>query len=493
MINKHLICIAFLLITALNLHSQEIKPLTLTIEDAIDLARRQSPSVISARLSFHSSYWNYRNFKADYLPSVNFSSSPNFNHQINPITMSDGTVQFIQQNQFAIAGNLSLSQRIALTGGTLSLNTSINRMDLFGEENRHSYMTNPVSISYSQSLNGYNSMRWSKKIEPLRFEAAKKNYIIALENISRSAISQFFNLAYAQTNLDMALINYQNSDTLYNFGKGRYQIGRITESEMLQLEVSRLNAETSLLNSKMSLDDAMQSFRTFLGIKDTIPIEVIISKTIPKLHIDPYKALDLALENNPQIINMKLRKIDSDNSIAYIKSTVGFQVSLNANVGLSKASSELHSAYKDLQSSQYASIGISVPILDWGRNKGRLKIAEMSRHLTEIQLEQERIDFERGIIRSVQQFNLLANQILIAEKTDYTANKRNEVTQRLYVLGRATTIELNNAISEKDNAKRNYISTLSNFWSSYYNIRSNTLYDFEKNMPLTEDYESLLK
>jgi outer membrane protein TolC len=87
----------------------------------------------------------------------------------------------------------------------------------------------------------------------------------------------------------------------------------------------------------------------------------------------------------------------------------------------------------------------------------------------------------------------LTNQIRVAEKTDYTANKRNDVAQRLYVLGRVTILELNNAITEKDNAKRGYINTLANFWSSYYEIRRYTLFDFEKNMLLTEDYDALLK
>ncbi|MDR1594587.1 MAG: TolC family protein [Prevotellaceae bacterium] len=492
MINKHIVCIVFSLITALNLHSQGDKTLRLTIEDAINLARKQSPSVESAKHSFRSAYWSNRYFKANYLPSLSFSSSPNFNHQINPITMPDGTTQFIQQNQFAVNGNLSLNQNIALTGGSISLNTGLNRIDLFGTVNSHSYMTTPISLTFRQSLNGYNSLRWDKKTYPLSYEIAKKNYVIALEYVSSNAISWFFSLASAQTNLDVALTNFQSVDTLYVAAQGRYKIGRITESEMLQMEVQRLNAETSLMNARVYLEDYIQSFRTFLGIKDTVQIEVIIDKTIPDLRIDPDKALNLALENSPTVISMQLREIEIERSVASTKANTGFQMNLQAQLGFSKASAELHSAYKDLISQQYVQVGISVPILDWGRSKGQLKMAESSRQLSEIQLEQDRISFEQTILRLVRQFNLLANQISVAEKTDYTANKRNDVTQRLYVLGRATILELNNAITEKDNAKRSYISTLANFWSSYYEIRRYTLFDFEKNILITEDYELLL-
>jgi outer membrane protein TolC len=336
-------------------------------------------------------------------------------------------------------------------------------------------------------------LKWSKKTEPLRYEIAKKNYVVELENVSRNAISYFFNLAMYQTNLDIALTNFRSVDTLYASAQGRYKIGRITESEMLQMEVQRLNAETNLMNARVYLEDSEQSFRTYLGIKDNVQIEAIINKTIPSLHIDPQKALELALENSPDVMSMKLTEIDIENSVASTKANTGFQMSLQAQLGLSKAGAELHTAYKDLISQQYVQIGISVPILDWGRSKGQLKMAESNRQLREIQLEQSRVNFEQSILKSVRQFSLLANQISVAEKTDYTANKRNDVTQRLYVLGRATILELNNAITEKDNAKRSYISMLANFWSSYYEIRRYTLFDFEKNMLLTEDYDTLLQ
>ncbi|MDR1181462.1 MAG: TolC family protein [Bacteroidales bacterium] len=491
MMNKYLICTIFSLITAVNLHSQEL--LRLTIEEAIDLARRQSPSVVAAKHSFHSAYWSYRNFKANYLPSMTFSSTPRFNHWINAITMPDGTTQFVQQNQFAVDGNLSLSQNITLTGGRLSLNTGINRLDMLGTSNSHSYNTNPVSILYQQSLFGYNGLKWSKKTEPLRYEIAKKNYVVTLESVSLNVVNMFFGLAMAQTNLDIALTNYQNFDTLYVFAEGRYKIGRMTESEMLQWEVRRLNEETNLQNARVYLDDNLQSFRTYLGIKDTIPIEAVTSKTIPNMNIDPYKALELALENNPTVISMKLNEIESESYVASSKANYGFQANLQAQLGLSKTGENLRTAYKDPLNQQYAQIGISVPILDWGQGRGRIKVAESNRRLTEIQLEQERISFEQSILRLVKQFNLQKNQVSIAEKTDYMANKRNDVAQKLYVLGRSTILDLNAAISEKDAAKRNYISTLESFWSYYYSLRRYTLYDFEKNMLLSEDYESLLK
>jgi outer membrane protein TolC len=483
----------FSLMIALSLHAQDTKALSLTMEEAINLAHQQSPSIIIARHNFHAAYWDYRYFRSTYLPLMTFNSSPNFNHQINAITMPDGTLQFVQQNMFVMNGSISLSQNIPLTGGTLSLGTNINRLDMFGRENSHSYMTSPVNISYQQSLNGYNGMKWERKLGPMRYEIAKKRYVEALENVSSETIMRFFSLAQAQANLNTSYANYQSVDTMYVLVEGRYAIGRISENDMLQWEIKRLNEETNLRGAKVMLEESIQSFRTYLGMKDTIQIVAVTSNEVPKLNIDPNKVLELALENGTFTLNMKLRELEIENSVASTRAGVGFQADLYAQFGLSKAGEDINTAYKNPLSQQSAQVGIRVPILDWGRGKGRIKLAESSRRLAEIQMEQERIDFEQDVLRMVRQFNLQANQVNIAHKTDSIANKHNDVAQRLYVQGRLNLLELNSAIAEKDAAKRAYVNTLAGFWSYYYSLRRLTLYDFEKNMPITEDYELLLK
>ncbi|MDR1898273.1 MAG: TolC family protein [Prevotellaceae bacterium] len=487
------LCYAIIVVLlATELYAQKAH-LRLTIDEVIDLARKQSPDVVMAKHNFHSSYWSYCYFKANYLPSLNFSSTPNFYHQINVITMPDGTSQFVQQNQLITNGALSLSQNIALTGGTLSLTSDIRRLDLFGLNNGYSYQTNPVSITYSQTLFGYNSLKWAKRTEPLRYEIAKKNYVTTLELVAYNAVARFFALANAQSNLDIARTNYANADTLYTFAEGRYKIGRITESEMLQWEVKKLNEETNLLNAQLNLEDYVQELRAYLGITDSIVIEAVLSHSVPQLKIDAEKALEQAFLNNPTVVGWERSRIESEGSVANAKANAGLQADLYVQFGLSKAGTELSNAYKDPLNQQQVQVGLRFPILDWGRRKGQVRVAESNRNLVETQIEQDKMNFTMNLIKTVRQFNLQMNQIVVAEKTDYTAHRRNEVAQKLYVLGRVTILDLNDAILEKDNAKRGYINALSNFWMLYYNIRRLTLYDFEKDIQLTEDYNLLLK
>ena len=85
--------------------------------------------------------------------------------------------------------------------------------------------------------------------------------------------------------------------------------------------------------------------------------------------------------------------------------------------------------------------------------------------------------------------SMQAQRVNIAARTDHTAQRRAEVARKLYLLGKSSVLDLNASITEKDTARRSYITALYNYWSLYYALRSITLYDFEKERPLAEDLE----
>lgn len=467
--------------------------LNLKITGAIEIARRQSPDVLVARHSFRSSYWNYCYYKANYKPTLSFSSTPYYNNQINIITMEDGTSKYVRQKQIRTDGNLSISQNIPWTGGNISVNTSLQRLDILGENKYHTYKSNPITIGIQQSIFGYNSLKWDKKIEPLRFEEAKRSYVETLELVSVNTINKFFNLARAQSNLQIAQINFANADTLYTFAKGRYNIGTITENEMLQLEINRLTEESNMSNAQLEVDDYMEALRTYLGITDEVIIKTEVTHTIPDLTINPHDALQKAIDNSSDIINMERRKKQSESNVAYARSQAGLKADIYAQLGLTQTSDRFNQVYKDPQSHQYIELGIRVPILDWGRSKGRISVAKSNRDMVYTQVEQDRTNFEMNINKLVKQFNLQAGRVKVAVKTDYTATRRNDIARRLYILGRSTILDMNAAITEQNASRRNYINTLYSYWQLYYTIRSITLFDFEQDIPLTEDYQALIK
>lgn len=162
----------------------------LTLQEAIQLAQASSPEAEAARHTYRAAYWSYRSFRADYLPEVSLSASPYLNRQINKVTQPDGTELFLRQNQLATDLTLSVSQNVWFTGGNLFMQTAAQRMDELGEKST-AYNTQPFTVGYRQSLFGYNSLKWNRRIEPVRFQEAKKTYSETLELIASKTCELF--------------------------------------------------------------------------------------------------------------------------------------------------------------------------------------------------------------------------------------------------------------------------------------------------------------
>ena len=463
------------------------------LDDVVLQACQSSPDALAARHTFRSAYWDYRSFRADYLPSLTLTSGPNLDRSINQITMEDGSVRFVEQNLLNTDLSLRVQQNVSWTGGTLSLESSLLRTDLLSDRT-FSWKSVPGNIGYSQSLFGYNNLKWRRRIEPVRYEEAQRSYLETMELVAARAVDKFFALAMAQSNYATACQNFAHADTLYRFAQGRYQIGTTTENEMLQLEINRLNEETNRLNARIEMDECALDLRSYLGLHegDTLPAIRMVTE-VPDVTVEEGAALQWAHLHSPDILYMKRRKLEAESNVAQAKANAGLKADLYLRFGLTQTAENFSSTYRHPLDQQAVSIGITLPILDWGKGRGQVRVARSQRDLVGTQVEQSRTDFDQNIRKLVGQFNLQGLRVRVAARTDSTALRRSEVARRLYVLGKSSVLDLNASIEEKDAARRNYLNALHTYWSLYYTLRSLTLYDFFEGRPLQVDYGQLVK
>lgn len=262
--------IVLLLFSSKEIFAQEIKKLT--FDEVIKLSEEQSPNALMAKHRFRSSYWQYRSYKAQFLPSLALRGSlPNYSDGFDKVYDSNtDQYTYVPKNTISSSSTLSLTQAIGLTGTSISLQSAINHLYDFSSTALfpRQYNITPASINIMQPIRQYNTLRWQKKIEPVKYDAAKKTYLANIEGVHESAVMNFFSLALAQINKQIAEMNYSNADTLFRIAKGRYQLGTIAEDELLQMELSWLNAETARKQADMNLRDREIRLRSFLGYNE---------------------------------------------------------------------------------------------------------------------------------------------------------------------------------------------------------------------------------
>ncbi|MCF8303458.1 MAG: TolC family protein [Bacteroidales bacterium] len=464
----------------------------LTLQEVIEIAKNQSPDALSAKHRFRSNYWEYRTYKAGFMPMLDLEGTlPELSRSIDRITVG-GQESFVEREFMSSSLNMSLSKNIGLTGGQIFVNSELQRIDLFQDSTITSYLTTPLNIGFRQPLFAHNEFKWDKKIEPLKYKEAKRNYLENMESVAITATNYFFDLLLAQINLKIARVNQANNDTLYKIAQGRYNLGTIAENELLQLELSLLNANAQLEQAELNMEMKLFDLKSYLRVKEDIDIKLIPPNKTYDIQVEVNKAITEAYDNRADALSFERKLLEARSNVNRAKRENRFNADLYAVYGLNRTADEFFEAYQDPRDQQRLMVGFQIPILDWGLAKGKIKMAESNQELVKTSVEQQKIDFDQEIFLKVRQFNMQENQLQIAAKSDTVARKRYNVTKQRYLIGKIDITDLNIAQTEKDNARQGYISTLRDYWINYLQLRRLTLYDYRQSKPLEFDIEEVL-
>lgn len=490
-LDKRLLTIVVILLSGIGV-IRGADRMTMSLADVIDRARTHSVSGAVALNSLRSAYWQWRSYRADLLPEISFTATlPSYRKQYSPYMNDNGSYSFVSNNYLEINGEVSLSQNIWLTGGKIALNTSLDWYRQLGSGGYNRFMTIPVSLTLSQPIFGVNSVRWNRRIEPVRYEEAKAAFLSATEEVAMQAITLYFQLLMAEENLSIARQNLQNAEKLYAVAVEKRELGTISGNDLLQMELNRLNAESELTDCESSLRSAMFNLRSFLDFGEDVEIDAVVPADIPEADVSYPVALEKATANNSHARNLLRRQLEADYEVAKAKGDLR-SVSLFAQVGLTGTDARFDDAYNRLRSNQVVEVGLEIPLLDWGKRRGKVKVAESNREVVRATLRQENMEFNQNLFILVERYSNQRRQLEIGRRADEIASKRYATNMETFIIGRISTLDLNDSRVKKDEARREYINELYLFWDYYYRLRSITLWDFATDSPIDADFRRII-
>jgi outer membrane protein TolC len=464
----------------------------LELQEAIRLGIERSVNAIVAKNEYISAYWTYRTYKTELLPEFVLNGTlPYYSNSYNMRQNDDGSYTYVENNYFQLNGGLSVSQNIPWSGGRLTLGSQIEFLRQNGKNPFNRYYALPLSVTLEQPLFGFNRLGWLRKIEPVRYQEARQKMVSDREEVSLTVINYYFNLLLGRINLEIALQNRENAEKLYAIAEARHRIGQLSEVELLQMKSSRLSAEAALTDMQTSFDSRMFQLRSFLGFGEGLVLDAVIpefpTENIPRPAYT--EVLQLAHENNAFTKSVQRRLLEASQNVAQAKADRR-SITMTASFGLAGQEDIFRQAYdrNNWRSSQLVQVGISIPILDWGKGKARVRTAESRREVVNSQIEKEQMDFNQNIFLCVQNFNNQPGQLELAKEMDEIALKRYNTTIEAFIQGKMDILNLNDSQSQKDAARRNYIEQMFLLWSYYYQIRALTLYDFILKQPLEVEY-----
>jgi outer membrane protein TolC len=487
---KKLLLLFYLTFTIASLYSQTKK---LDLFQCIKYAADSSLHAFQAKNSYLSSYWGYRSFLIGRLPKINLNVSPfQYNHSITQrYDYNENIDVYRNQQSLSSSAGVSISQLIGITGGTITANSDLNYLLNMGESDFSQYSTTPFRIGYTQSLFGFNSYKWEKKQEPLKYQQAKKQFLYEVENISEEVIQLFFALALVQKENDLATENLLTSDTLYQVGLERQRISTISQAEILTLELDMINAQNTLKSIELELKTVRFNLASYLKMGDDI--ELLLPELLVTILINKENALLYARENNPDFIKNQQSLLDVEKEIESMKKNNSVTMGISAGIGFNQAASTFKEAYINPSQQNYLSLSLSIPVFDWGINKGKLSLAKNNLNITKASIEQNEKELRQNILSAIDHFNLQCELIQSAQRALKLSKEAYDNTKQRFVIGKTNVNDITLSQNRYKEAQRNYINILKQYWLAYYKIRKLTLYDFVRNEDLSSQFEGNIK
>lgn len=478
------------------LPSATVSPDTVTVMDIEEVMLRARANSVDAAVSLdrlRTAWWEYRYYLADLLPEVSFKATlPAYYKQYSAYMDAEGNYNFVPNNYLEMSGELAIRQKIWLTGGEISLSSSIDFLRQFGAGAYSRFMSIPVALSLRQPVFGVNTVKWSRRIEPVRYEEAKARFLSETEEVAIQAIGYYFQLIMARENREIARQNLDNAVRLYDVAVEKRKMGSISGNDLLQMELNLLSARSAMTESESDLRSCMFTLRSFIGLGDGVEICPLIPGEVPDVEISYTSALERALDNNSHVPNIRRRMLEADYAVSQAKGEMR-SITLFAQLGYTGTDNNFSGAYHNLKDNQLAQVGFEIPIVDWGKRKGKVKVAESNRRVVESTLQREHQEFEQNLFILVERFGNQRRQVEISRRVDEIAAQRYGANVETYLIGRISTLDLNDSRVNKDEARRDFVNQLYLYWLYYYRIRSITLWDYAADAPVTADFTAILR
>lgn len=463
----------------------------LDLQTTVQLANDSSLSAFRAKNSYMASYWEYRSFKADRLPSLWLNLTPiSYNRDYTRRYDSEQNMDVYRRQQSLYSfGNLAAQQNLDITGGTFFVDSELGYIRNFGDQNYSQFSSVPIRVGYRQNLIGYNPFKWEKKIAPIKYEKARKALIYELEETAEVATGYFFDLAMAQAEYELAVENLASSDTLYSIGEQRHKIASIGQTDLLTLKLDRVNARNSLQNAEINLKRRMFALAAYLNLEKDTRITLKLPDYPKDIIITEENALALARENNPRYLDSEQQVLQSEQTVERAKIESWFNAGLSASLGFNQVAESFRNAYINPLQQDIVSLTLSIPLVDWGVRKGRHNMAKSNLNITRLTARESEIRLEEDVIMTVGDFTIQQQLIRSAEEAMELARLAYEQTRERFIIGKADISSLTLSTNRRQEAQRNYISALKNYWQSYFKIRKLTLYNFELRKPIVDTFD----
>ena len=454
----------------------------LTLAEVVERAQQYGLSAQAAENARESARWRDRAFGARLLPRLSMDGTiPSYSSSIRSVTQPDGSVRFIPYGQTQSSMNMTLSQPIPALGAQAYVGSGLSRVQPFQANEPTRWQSNPVFFGIQQEIFRPRTLWWDRREQDIRADLAERQFHEAREDVASRAAAAYFDLYASQVAERNAIANASVNDSLYTISKGRYEVGKIGENDLLQSELALLRARASVDAARLESERALAVLRLELNLGPEAPLTIAPPPAAIRMEVQPEVAVAEARRNVSAVTDVELQRVQAKRRVSEARLNNGFNASVRAQMGYNQTASLLDDVFKSPLEQKSFELGVQVPLVQWGAGRYAVRSARADEaRIGNIAQRTER-EIANEAHFAARSFAQAQRQLEISAKADTVATKRFDVAKDRYVIGRIAIDNLFIAQNEKDAASLAYVQAVRNYWLAYYRLRRLTLYDFQRN------------
>ncbi len=459
----------------------------LTIDRSMEIAIVNSPDMQQTELSLVRSQERLNAQRARLKSQFAITLDPFQYEKTN--RFDSQTSEWYLNESASSGGTFSINQRILPTDGQLTLVNKFSYDYSFTEsalaiDPVNKTYNNQLYLQFTQPIFTYNRTRMETETLELEYESSLIRFLLMRLALERNVATEFYAVYSNQQSLEIAHQDLKNNEESYEIISNKVEGGLLAVEELYQAEVNLATSQSGVFNAELILANSLDQFKVLIGLPldTTLLIAAeIIADTVP---VNQELAITHALANR---MELRDRQIDLENAnfeLIRAQSTNEFAGSVTASVGV-QANDELFSdLFETPTNTPAVGITLNIPLFDWGERKSEIKAAEASLQSTEISYQVERIDIELNIRSVVRNLKNLENQVGFQRKSLANADLAYDINLERYRNGDLTSMDLGLYQNQLSESKLALTNAIIDYKIELLNLKIQTLYDFEKQIPI---------
>ena len=301
---------------------------------------------------------------------------------------------------------------------------------------------NSINATATANMPLVNAQLWeSLKLSGMDVELAVEQARSSKISMVKQVKQAFYAVLMAQKSYEVVAAVYENAQKNFEKTEQRFNVGKASEVERLRAQVTMMNAEPNVSSAENAVLLATWQLKAVMGINLDTDVHVIgtLNDYIDEM-LSPYVAEE-NLDNNSTLIQLGIQDRMLQSTIRMQKRQ--YLPTLAASINYN------YSAMGDNElrwfPSSTAALSLSIPVFDGFQKHNAIKQSKVNRNMLALQRE----DTERNLRIAIRNYNdqlaLCIKNYQAANATVEIAQKSYDISEKMYQVGKATMIELNDA------------------------------------------------